>query len=99
MSDSGFCLGLLKNRLADLERQVTEKDVIISFLSKQRINKNRYGDSCNNTTVNDHNGSFHERAEIIDNNFRLGQDNKKDKRKNVSIVGDSVLNNINIRGF
>ena len=26
-------------------------------------------------------------------------DNKKDKRKNVGIVGDSVLNNINIRGF
>ena len=39
MSDSGFCLDLLKNQVADLERQVTEKDAIISFLSKQPINK------------------------------------------------------------
>ena len=92
MSDNVFCLDLLKNWVVDLERQTTEKDAIISFLSKQLINKNRYGDSCNGTTVNDHNGSFHERAEIINNNFPLGQDNKQDKGKNVIIVGDSILN-------
>ena len=34
MSDNGFCLDLLKSRVADLERQVTEKDAIVSFLSK-----------------------------------------------------------------
>ena len=37
MSDSGFCLDLLKNQVFDLERQVTEKHAIISFLSKQLI--------------------------------------------------------------
>ena len=77
MSDNGFCLDLLKNRMTDLERKVTEKDAIISFLSKQLINKNPYRDSCNGTTINDHNASFHERAEIINNNFPLGQDNKQ----------------------
>ena len=89
MSDNGFCLDLSKNRVVDLERQVDEKDAIISFLSKQLINKNRYGDSCNGTTVNDRNGSFHERAEIMNNNFSLGQDNKIDKGKKVVIVCDS----------
>ena len=98
MSDNGFCLDLLKNRVADLERQVTEKDAIISFLSKQLINKNHYGDSCNGTTVNDHNGSFQEKAEIINNNFPLGQDKKENKAKNAIIVDDSMLNNINSRG-
>ena len=83
-SDRGFYLDLLKNRVADLERQVTEKDAIISFLSKQLINKSRNDN-------NDLNDSFYERVEIIDNNFPLGQDNKKDKRKNFIIVGDSVL--------
>lgn len=33
-SDSGFCLDFLKNRVADLEFQVTEKDAIISFVLK-----------------------------------------------------------------
>ena len=99
MSDNGFCLDLLKNRVADLERQVIEKDAIISFLSKQLINKNHYGDSCNGTTVNDHNGSFQEKAEIINNNFPLGQDKKENKAKNAIIVDDSMLNNINSRGL
>ena len=91
ISDNGFCLNLLKNRVVDLERQVNEKDAIISFLSKQLINKNRYGDSCNGTTVNDRNGSFHERAEIMNNNFSLGQDNKIDKGKKVVIVCDVIV--------
>ena len=79
--------------MADLELQVIEKDVIISFLSKQLINKNRNNDSYANTTVNDYNNTFHERVEIINNNLSLSQANKKDKRKNVIIVGDSMLNN------
>ena len=59
---SGFCLDLLKDRVADLERQVTEKDAITSFLSKQLTNKNSNDDSCTNTTLLDHNKSFHERV-------------------------------------
>ena len=42
---------------------------------------------------------FHERVEVVNNNFPLGQDNKKDKRKNVITVGNSILNNINSRGL
>ena len=41
-SDCCFCLNLLKNRVADLERQVKEKDAIISFLLKQLINKKQW---------------------------------------------------------
>ena len=93
--DSDFCLDLLKTWVADLERQVTEKEAAISFLSKQLTNKNRNGDSCAKTTVDIHNDSFQESAEIINNNFPLGQDDKKDIRKNVIIAGDSTLNNIN----
>ena len=43
-------------------------------------------------------GSFHV-TEIINNNFSLGQDNKKDKRKDFIAVVDSLLNNINSHGL
>ena len=43
-------------------------------------------------------GSFHV-TKIINNNFSLGQDNKKDKRKDFIAVVDSMLNNINSRGL
>ena len=49
--------------------------------------------------VNDHNESFHERVEVVNNNFPLVQDDKKGKCKSVFIVGDSVQNNINSRGL
>ena len=75
-----------------------EKLAIICFLSKQLISKNNNGDFCGNTTVNDHNDSFHERVGFINNNFLLVQDDKKGKCKGVVVVGDSVLNNINSRG-
>ena len=47
----------------------------------------------------ENNGSFHERAEIINYNFPLGEDNKKDKGRNVDIVCDSMLNDINSSGL
>ena len=53
----------------------------------------------NGVTVNNHNGSFHERVEIINYNFPLGEDNKKDKGRNVDIVGDSMLNDLNSLGL
>ena len=49
--------------------------------------------------VNDHNESFHERVEVVNNNFSLVQDDKKGKCKSFFIVGDSVQNNINSRGL
>ena len=49
--------------------------------------------------VNDHNESFHERIEVINNNFPLVQDDAKGKCKSVFIVGGSVQNNINSRGL
>ena len=44
-SDNAFCFNLLKNRLSELERRITEKDAIIHFLSNQLVNKNLNGDS------------------------------------------------------
>ena len=37
-------------------------------------------------------------VKVFINNFPLGQDNEKDKRKNIIIVGNIMLNNINTRG-
>ena len=103
-SDNAFCFNLLKNRLSELERQITEKDAIINFLSTQLVNKNLSGDPRANKSVNDHNYSFQERVDnIVNNNLPLVQDNnnnnKKEKSKNVIIIGDSMLNNINSRGL
>ena len=44
-SDNAFYFNLLKNRLSELERRITEKDAIIHFLSNQLVNKNLNGDS------------------------------------------------------
>ena len=92
----------MKNRLPELERQTIEKDAIINFLSNQLANKNLNCDSRVNKTVNDHNNSFQERVDnMVNNNLPLVQDdnyNKKEK-KNVIIIGDSMLNSINSRGL
>ena len=64
-SDNAFCFNVLKNRLSELERQIIEKDAIISFLSNQVVNKNLNGDSRVNEAVNSHNNSFQKRELII----------------------------------
>ena len=102
-SDNAFCFNLLKNRLSELKRQITEKDAIINFLSNQLVNKNLNGDFRINKTVNDHNNSFQERVDnIVNKNIPLVQDNnynKKEKSKSVIIISDSLLNKINSRGL
>ena len=78
-------------------------DDIINFLFNQLVNKNLNGDTRVNKTVNGHNNSFQERVDnIVNNNLPLVQDNdynKKENSKNVIIIGDSMLNNINSRGL
>ena len=101
-SDNAFCLNLLKNRISELERQIIEEDVVINFLSNQLINKNLNGDSGVNKTVNDHNNSVQERVyNIVNNNLPLVQHNayNKKEKSNVITIGDSMLNNMTIRGL
>ena len=93
----------MRNRLSELQSQIIEKDTIINFLSNQFVNKNLNGDSRVNETVNEHNNSFPQSVDnIVNNNLPLVQDNdynKKEKSKNIIIMGGSMLNNINSRGL
>ena len=99
-SDNAFCLNLLTNGISELERQIIEKDAVISFLSNQLTNKNLSGDSCVNRIVDDHNNSFQDRGDnIVNNSLPLGQHNDYNEKENsnVIIIGESMLNNINSR--
>ena len=102
--DDAFCLNLLKNRISELERQEEEEeeDVVINFLCNQLVNKNLNGDYGVDKTVNDHNNSVQERVyNIVNNNLPVVQHNDYNKKgkSNVITIGDSMLNNMTIRGL
>ena len=89
--------------LNKLERQILEKDIVISFLTKQLANNNiNHQDSPANTDKIRYNcRNFQELNSSCDNDVPLEQCNEKrsKKRENFIIIGDSMLNNINSRGL
>ena len=84
---------LLKNRISELENQLTEKNAIISYLTTQLVTKSK------NTSVNQnsHNTDHGKEPQIRNsNNVNDGTVEICNKKsKNVVIIGDSMLNKIN----
>ena len=93
-----ICFKILTNQVSELEKQI-----FISFLTKQLANNNiNHQDSPANTDKIRHNcRNFEELNSSCDNDVPLEQCNEKrsKKRENVIIIGDSMLNNINSRGL
>ena len=101
--EKDICFKILTNRVSELERQILEKDNVINFLTKQFANNNiNQQDSPARTDKIRHNcRNFEELNSSFDNDVPLEQCNEKrsKKRENVTIIGDSMLNNINSRGL
>ena len=95
-SENFLHVDILKNRILELEKQLSEKNTIIDFLTKQLvansddISKSKCSHNItdrNRINENKNNDSLHEEKGI------------EDLPNKVVTIGDSMLNNINSRGL
>ena len=95
--ENGLYVELLKNRISELENQLTEKNTVISYLTTQLATKSQ------NTSVNQNSPNIdHKKEPQISNSDKVNDVTVEicnKKPKNVVIIGDSMLNNINGKGL
>ena len=90
---------MLKNRISELEKQLSEKNAVIYFLTSQFITKpletstNKKISENNNHQITNGNNKYNHHDTPMEKSI-----NGK-ARKEVIIIGDSMLNNINNRGL
>ena len=101
--ENNLYVELLKNRISDLEKQLTEKNVIINFLTTQLVTKSQDTSVHNNFRNNKHQkGTRISNSDKVDDVPLKRSINKTPNNKtsnNVVVIGDSMLNNINARGL
>ena len=97
--NDNFYTDMLENRISKLEKQLSEKNAVIDFLTSQFITKPL--DTSTNKNISDNNNH-----QITNGNKKYNQrDTPMEKsindkaRKEVIIIGDSMLNNINSEGY
>ena len=95
--NNNFYTDMLKNRISELEKQLSEKNTVIDFLTSQLITKPL--DTSTNKNISDNNNH-----QISNGNNKYNHhDTPMEKLingkaiKEVIIIGDSMLNNINSR--
>ena len=95
-SETFLHVDILKNRILELEKQLSEKNTTIDFLTKQLVANSRdiSKSKCSHNIIernrinkDKNNDSLHEEKGI------------EDLSNEVVIIGDSMLNNINSRGL
>ena len=90
---------MLKNKITVLERELSKKDVIIDYLTKQLVISTESNSHSNNSVNNNVIGSYNRNTSMFsDLTGHLNSAEKsrlKDGKKNVFVVG----NNINERGI
>ena len=95
-SENFLCVDILKNRILELEKQLSMKNNITDFLTAQLIAKS-HDISIGNTT---HNNNHKVDISKNKNNDSPCEDNDiKNQSNKVVIIGDSMLNNIKSRGL
>ena len=93
-----FYTDMVKNRISELEKELSEKNAVIDFLTLQFIIKPL--DTSTNKNISDNNNH-----QITNDNIKCNHhDTPMEKfngkaRKEVIIIGHSMLNNINIWGL
>ena len=101
--ENNLYVELLKNRISDLEKQLTEKNAIINFLTTQLVTKSQDTSVHNNFRNNKHQkGTRINNGDKFDDVPLKRSINKTTNNKtsiNVVVIGDSMLNNINARGL
>ena len=95
-SENFLHVDILKNRILELEKQLSEKNTIIDFLTKQLVaNSHDISKSQCSHNIIDRN-----RINKDKNNDSLHEEKGiEDLSNKVVIIGDSMLNNINSRGL
>ena len=88
-----FYTNLLKNRISELEKQIADKNTIIDFLSTQITSKPPVSQS---NYRNDFNKEDKHKSNSIETPL---EKSKERETKDVIVIGDSMLNNINSRGL
>ena len=95
-------MDLLKERIVFLENELKQKDTVIKFLTKKLVEDNcqvvRKGINANVSLVqsNDSEESSDD-SKMIKNSYNGA--NEQFKKRNIIIVGDSLLNGINEKGL
>ena len=102
ISNDNFYTGLLKNRISELEKQLAEKNAIIEFLSAQIISKPP--DKTRKDSSDNYRYRINDNDRLVTNgNNQDDASNEKSRNdgrtKEVIVIGDSMLNNVNSRGL
>ena len=92
---SDFIFNLLKNRIANLEDEISKNDAIIDHLTNQLFNVS-HNNKKNLQKDDDNNGK--NSISTHDKTSSQGNGERNDKKK-VVVTGDSLLNGINERGL
>ena len=101
-SSDKFYTGLLKSQISESEKQLADKNAIIEFLSVQIISKppdKTRKDSSDNYR---HRSNDNDRLATNGNNQDDASNEKSSndgRSKEVIVIGDSMLNNVNSRGL
>ena len=102
ISNDNFYTGLLKNRISELEKQLADKNAIIEFLSAQIISKPP--DKTRKDSSDNYRYRINDNDRLVTNgNNQDDASNEKSRNdgrtKEVIVIGDSMLNNVNSRGL
>ena len=93
LTQNFFCTNLLKNRISELEKQIADKNAIIDFLSTQITSKPP-------VTQSNYRNDFDKEDKHKSNSIETPLEKSKEREtKDVIVIGDSMLNNINSRGL
>ena len=92
---SDFIFNLLKNRIANLEDEISKKDAIIDHLTNQLFNVSH--NNKKNLQKDDDNSGKNSKS-THDKTSSQGNGERNDKKK-VLVTGDSLLNGINEHGL
>ena len=92
-SNSDLYTDLFKNRITELENQLSENNPIFSYLTMQLIPKSQDKTICSCCHNNNHKTKVNKDKE---NDIQLEKENSSNK---VVIICGSILNNINDRGL
>ena len=94
----------MKNRITALENELSKKDAIIDYLTKQLVistesNSHGNNNSVNNNVITSNNRNTSMSWDLTGHLNSAERNGLKDGNKNVFVVGDSMLNNISERGI
>ena len=97
--ENNLCIELLKNRISDLEKQLTEKNANINFLTTQLVTKSQDTSVHNNFRNNEHQkGARISNCDKVDDvplKRSINKTSNNNTLNNIVVIGDSMLNNIN----